>query len=353
VRVGVDAPVKFEGIATKINPAMSRPDQFFSILFAQDHPTAARDDCVVFGEQFFKHAGFEVAPDDELNGITFNAVGSGTVVENVQVYSSFDDGMEFFGGAVNVSNAVLTYVRDDSLDFSDGYVGTIANALVIHSSRDGNRCIELDNIGAARSDLGQAFNLPPVTVATVRNMTCIVSNRDAGTHGNSEGVIVRQGGRLLLQDSLIYSGYASNRLANGPSNQCFRFQSTTGLVDAQAGLSRMNNTIVACESPVPGTFANADTFLVWVQGANPSPAGANYSFNTGNVVITDAANASVRLLTAGTFFTAPTLADAAGLAITPTPATRLIGAVRSTDDWTAPWAYGLRAGNRGQPLWFE
>ena len=30
-----------------------------------------------------KHPGFEVAPGDELNGVTFNAVGSGTVVENL------------------------------------------------------------------------------------------------------------------------------------------------------------------------------------------------------------------------------------------------------------------------------
>ena len=66
-------------------------------------------------------AGFEVAPGDELNGVTFNAVGSGTIVENVEVYSAYDDGVEFFGGAVNVTNLVALYVRDDSIDFSDGY----------------------------------------------------------------------------------------------------------------------------------------------------------------------------------------------------------------------------------------
>ena len=79
-----------------------------------------------------KHTGFEVAPGDELNGITFNAVGSGTTVENVQVYSTYDDGLEFFGGAVNVSKAIVLYARDDALDFSDGYAGTISEALVIH-----------------------------------------------------------------------------------------------------------------------------------------------------------------------------------------------------------------------------
>ena len=97
-----------------------------------------------------KHTGFEVAPGDELNGVTFNAVGSGTTVENLEVYSTYDDGVEFFGGAVNVTNLVAMYVRDDSIDFSDGYVGTVKNALVIHPPQNSNNCIEGDNIASSR-----------------------------------------------------------------------------------------------------------------------------------------------------------------------------------------------------------
>ena len=65
-----------------------------------------------------KHSGFEVAPGDELNGITFNAIGSGTTVANNEVYSTFDDGFEFFGGAVAVEKFAAIYVRDDSIDYS-------------------------------------------------------------------------------------------------------------------------------------------------------------------------------------------------------------------------------------------
>ena len=130
-----------------------------------------------------KHTGFEVAPGDELNGITFNAVGSGTTVENVQVYSTYDDGVEFFGGAVNVTNLVALYVRDDSIDFSDGYVGTVANALVIHPAEGGNRCIEGDNIGETRA-ASQPLDLAPISNPTITRMTCITSNKDAGTHGD-------------------------------------------------------------------------------------------------------------------------------------------------------------------------
>ena len=115
-----------------------------------------------------KHAGFEVAPDDELNGITFNAVGSGTTVSHVQVYSAFDDGLEFFGGAVNVDHYVGLYVRDDAIDYSDGYIGRVEFALVINSLTDGNRCVEGDNIGDTRATAGEPLSriAAPVTALT-------------------------------------------------------------------------------------------------------------------------------------------------------------------------------------------
>jgi hypothetical protein len=294
-----------------------------------------------------KHAGFEVAPDDELNGITFNAVGSGTVVENLQIYAAYDDGVEMFGGAVNIKNLVVMYARDDSLDFSDGWVGTVENALVIHAANDGNHCIELDNIGAARSSLGASMVTPPVTLGTVRNMTCILSNNIGGTHGNSIGVITRQGGRLVLENSIIYGGYATAILGR-TSNQGYRFASTESIQFAVAGESRVNNTIFAMQNPGPGTLApvNGDAVTTWLTG------GGAYTFNTGNKLITDPASANVSLLQPGTFFTAGTLRDADGNPIALPPGEQ-IGAVRANADWTSPWAYGIRAGNRGQPLWFQ
>jgi len=53
-------------------------------------------------------AGFPVSPDNELNGITFNAVGRNTIVDYIQVHMNADDGIEFFGGTVGVKHVVLT-----------------------------------------------------------------------------------------------------------------------------------------------------------------------------------------------------------------------------------------------------
>lgn len=314
-----------------------------------------------------KHAGFEVAPGDELNGVTFNAVGSGTTVQNLEVYSAYDDGVEFFGGAVNVTNYVALYVRDDSIDFSDGFVGTIDNALVIHSPTDGNRCIEGDNVASTR--VGGGANQPPLSRPTIRHMTCIPSNFDVGTHGDSEGPLLRYGARAVLSDSIIDAGRATTKLGF-VSNECLELDrdlNNDTSTAAAAGETTLNRTVIACqEAYVAGTsdnLVNGDTGLQWIAGAGTA---ATYAFNTFNVVIVDPANASVRVLQPGTFFSydgdtaaaTVTIVDAAAANVvvgsTAAPVTGgYLGAVRSSANWTASWTYGLNAGNRGVTPWWE
>jgi hypothetical protein len=297
-----------------------------------------------------KHTGFEVAPGSELNGITFNAVGSGTVVNNVQAYSTFDDGFEFFGGAVNVTNAVLLYVRDDSLDFSDGYIGTIENALVIHWQTEGNRCIELDNIGEERSAGGEPFDTAPLTRPTIRNLTCITSNADASTHGDSEGPLVRQGGQLLLENAIVYGGYGTSVSATA-SNECYEIESDVALAFAGDGDHTVTNSVIGCEESVKGALANGDELTEWYLGANPSTNGADYSFNAGNVIIADPANANTTILEPGSYLTASAIVDETGTD-TGLDATTIGAVPDGASDWTSPWAFGLRDNNADVPLWF-
>jgi hypothetical protein len=298
-----------------------------------------------------KHTGAEVAPDDELNGITFNAVGSGTVVSHIETYSTYDDGIEFFGGAVDVDHYVSVYVRDDSIDFSDGYIGTVATSLIVQSQRDGNRCIEGDNIGDTRAAAGVPLNTLPMTRPTITNMTCIVSAQDVGTHADvSEGPTLRRGPQMILADSIIYGVYQDDVGAN---NECFEFAAdgVTNLF-AQNGLSTVNDTLIACEQATNLALPNGDTARNWLQ--NTSTVGASYPFNSGNVVIQAAdlfANTSLNIL--DSFYTETSLVDNTGAAITTiTPASGRLGAVARASDWTAGWTYGLHPGRQGQPLWF-
>ena len=77
-----------------------------------------------------RHGGSVIGANNEINGISLGAVGSGTLIDHVEVFSNFDDGIEFFGGDPTVTNVILTYPGDDGLDQDEGFHGRIQNAIV-------------------------------------------------------------------------------------------------------------------------------------------------------------------------------------------------------------------------------
>ena len=70
-----------------------------------------------------RHGGTLIGADNEINGLTLGAVGSGTTVEFVEVFANLDDGIEFFGGTVNTRYLVVAYCGDDSFDYDQGFRG--------------------------------------------------------------------------------------------------------------------------------------------------------------------------------------------------------------------------------------
>jgi hypothetical protein len=104
-----------------------------------------------------RHGGTEIGSGNEINGITFGGVGSGTVVENIEVIGNQDDGIEWFGGTVNCKNVLVWNVGDDGLDTDQAYRGTIENFAMIGVA---GSCFELDGPeGTYGVDLtGHTFN---------------------------------------------------------------------------------------------------------------------------------------------------------------------------------------------------
>jgi hypothetical protein len=78
-----------------------------------------------------RHGGANIGDGNEINGITLGGVGSGTVIEYVEVVSNQDDGIECFGGTVNISNALVWGAGDDLYDMDQAYSGTIDNFVAI------------------------------------------------------------------------------------------------------------------------------------------------------------------------------------------------------------------------------
>jgi hypothetical protein len=88
-----------------------------------------------------RHGGANIGEGNEINGLTLGGVGSGTIIENVEVIANQDDGIEFFGGSVNVKNAIVWNAGDDAIDTDQSWSGTLDNFIVINA---GDECFELD-----------------------------------------------------------------------------------------------------------------------------------------------------------------------------------------------------------------
>lgn len=92
-----------------------------------------------------RHGGITIGEGNELNGLTLGGVGAGTTITNVEIYATLDDGIEFFGGTVNVSNALVFYQGDDGLDVDQNYSGTIDGFAVLHGDGIGtDEGLEID-----------------------------------------------------------------------------------------------------------------------------------------------------------------------------------------------------------------
>ena len=303
-----------------------------------------------------KHTGAEVANGDELNGITFGAVGRNTIVKNLQVYSTYDDGIEMFGGAVSFENYVALYVRDDSIDIDEGYRGTINNALVIQQETDGNRCIEADGIGSYSNKteefINDMFARGLNSRPTINNLTCIVSP-STGTHDPGAGWRLREGLWPTISNALVVSSFGAS--TEGSDNWCIRVDDTVASEGFAKGNASISSTVFACETKSSKSIAGMSVHE-WLT-AN----GGNVFVDVAGVVnATPNADTGVQLLE-GTPPIYSISADTSVPSVDPMAvcgggrtACDFVGAVnQGSEDWTQGWTYGIHDGSRGQPLWFE
>lgn len=90
-----------------------------------------------------RHGGANIGEGNEINGLTLGAVGSGTVIENIEVVANQDDGIEWFGGTVSVKNALVWNSGDDAVDTDQSWAGTLDNFIVI-CGQNTDHSLEID-----------------------------------------------------------------------------------------------------------------------------------------------------------------------------------------------------------------
>ena len=126
-------------------------------------------DCGTLQYVRIEFAGNEIAPDNELNGLTVGGCGSDTTLDYIQVHLGLDDGIEFFGGSANLRHAIVTQAKDDSLDTDQGYTGNVQFFIAQQSATTGNFAFEMSSSKAGAT---------PASKPIVWNCTLIGSNAE-------------------------------------------------------------------------------------------------------------------------------------------------------------------------------
>jgi hypothetical protein len=255
-----------------------------------------------------EYAGTLFSEDNELNGIAFQGVGSGTVVDYIQVHMNKDDGIEFFGGTVSAKHVVLTGVGDDSIDWTDGWVGNIQFAIVKQYEDTGDNGIEADN-NKANNDLLPRSN------PTLANLTFV------GNSNTDIGILVREGTGVTISKAVI----------SGFGDACLILDNPATFANActeDGSLVNMDNIVLNCETQIeePDTAEftpDCSTQSIFDRGVgNQSTRDSvlNNYMPIADSVLTESAEAAEL----GAWF------DEANY----------IGAIGDTD-WTAGWTVGL------------
>lgn len=270
-------------------------------------------------------AGRPLSANNELNGITLNACGSATTVDFVQVHRGVDDGIELFGGTVNLKHLVITGSDDDGLDWDKGWRGKAQFVIAAQIPGRGNHGIEADNDATNAS-------LSPRSAPVLFNVTLVGRNPDtAASEGPSRGMILRAGTAGKLSNVLVTNFTDKGFIVDGnPSKE----QWSMGALSVDHSLFFQNpSSLVDYVAPVRADGGVADNMFNEVtELAAPSLA---------NRFDLDPKLASATSVTAPSF---KPLAESPALLGAATPpndgffdsSATFVGAVGATD-WTTGW----------------
>lgn len=127
----------------------------------------------------------------ENNGFSFYGVGNGTQISYIQAFEGADDGVEFFGGTVNASFVSVVACQDDSVDWTEGYTGTLTDVYVRHGASH-DKGFECDgyNTDIGNNSTDGFFSNPTVSNVTIDGIGGEAIRLRAGTQGTFTNVLL-------------------------------------------------------------------------------------------------------------------------------------------------------------------
>ncbi|MFT6642969.1 MAG: hypothetical protein ACJAX5_000593 [Patiriisocius sp.] len=299
-----------------------------------------------------KHAGGTVNGNAaDVGGFGLFAVGAGTAISNIEVYSSTGAGLVLVAGGANIQNYIGLYARDTAVAIDEGYQGSISSALLIQGEFTGNDCliaagvVDADILSPAQISavIAQGINSRPL----LSNVACVIS---ASGFDSGRGLNFFDGAFGALADTIVTVPGADNGTT---LNYCIGSEDRS-LQAIQDGDLTITSSLFACPDKTDGEIlpnsTPLDAFLtasgsqftttLTPGSSNPPPVdGTSNVLLEGSPLIYAVAQANFQI---------------DGSPTTVTPMGTFIGAVQQgTTDWTLNWTFGLHPGLRQVPLWYE
>lgn len=271
--------------------------------------------------------GIPFIPGNEINGLTLGGVGSGTIIDHIQVSYSGDDSFEWFGGRVNGKYLIAYRGWDDDFDTDFGYRG---KGQFFYSLRDPNIADVSGSNGLEQDNDATGSTNTPISRPLFSNVTIAgpkVNTGDVVNVNYKRGAHNRRNTMASLYNSIIM-GYPEVGL---------RIEGTNTSLNALSDSLQWRNNILSGH-PDDYNCTTCDA------GFNIDTWAASYSNNTyatnASVGLVDAfnlANPDPRATVGGAAATLGTYFS--GLLADPFfTVTSYRGAFSTSDNWTdEPW----------------
>ena len=224
-------------------------------------------------------SGIELSTDNELNILTQNAVGRGTVEDHIQVNHGFDDGFEWFGGTVNMKFIVASSIGDDDFDWQLGYTGHVQFGLGIknagNSDTNGRHGFEGDNNE-------NNFGFLPRSNPVFCNMTVVGTAPQGQTGSGRRGALLRRGTAGKIFNTIIDGYTQSSVQMDDNATAAQACTGPTALKLTEDLLSMKDVTLFGSPALASGSAASPCSAAQWITALQT--AGMNISTADPNIV---------------------------------------------------------------------
>jgi hypothetical protein len=206
-----------------------------------------------------QYAGAAIDPvHDHLPGVSLQGVGSGTLIDYLQIHASYDDGLKLFGGTVNAKHLVVTESENDSVDWAYGYRGNMQYILV-RQNQAMHRPADHPFSGENFED---DHNISPRTSPTFSNVT-LIGRYDTTAIELNEGS----------------AGHFSNMVVLG-SQECVDFDDNAtfqagGSPGQPTGELTFNNSVFFCSTDFDESGDDPWSIREFIMGFDGNSSGAN------------------------------------------------------------------------------